>query len=176
MHKPTRHHLSDHGLGDAQTVHIDSCAFNDKELMVLELLRYFCLSYAMPITQGWLSAFKRAESMLGPIEGPMLAYSVSELIAAVRRERTNQFNFVDPRCRDCAMRIYPTELAVMKLVRGAHMDDQESILDAARQIVEGEKWPSTVEAGNALGSCLNCIKLAKRLNSQSSNVTSKYLH
>lgn len=176
MNRRIRHHLPDHELGDMPTVHIDTCAFDDKEMVVLVLLRYFCLSYATPMTQGWLSAFKHAEEILGPIEGPMLAHSVSELLNAVRRERTNQFNFVDPRCKECSVRIYPTELAVMKLVRGAHMDDKNSILEAARQIVESDQSPNTIAAGHALGSCLNCIKLSKRFSSYNAPMSSRSLH
>lgn len=174
--KHKKQHGKDHDLDRYGVAHVDACGFGPKEILTLELLRYFCLSYAEPLTQGWLSAFKLSETALGQINGPLLAFNVSELLSAVRRERTNQFNFVDPRCLACSVRIFPTELAVMKLVRCAHLDNTKNTLEAARQIVEGGQTTDTIEAGHALASCLECIKMTKQFSATHPVASSRHIH
>lgn len=157
------------------TVPIDQCKFNADELIILELIRFFCLSHASPDTQGWLSAFRRAEELFGSLEGPMLAHAASELVRAVQSERTSMFHFVDPRCENCSARIFPVEIAMMKLVRGAHKDDKIKVANAAKFLSEGSKTTETIKASYALGACLDCVQLTKRFAGVSGS-SSNHIH
>jgi len=147
------------GPDAGRSVHVDACGFDAKEMLVLELMRYFCLSYAEPMTQGWLSAFSRAQGVLGQADGPMLACHVSDLLSAVRRERKTQFNFIDPRCAQCAARVYPTELALILLLRSARQAYPEQMRAIARDVVGDEDADETLGAGHALAGCLIKISL-----------------
>lgn len=176
MLKRKKHHEQHHDMPEYGVVHVDTCGFDTKELLILELLRCFCLSYAEPLTQGWLSAFKRSEEVLGQVNGPMIAYNVSELLSAVRRERTNQFNFVDPRCKKCSARVFPTELALMSLVRAARMNDGDKMHSAARDVVESGLSSGTIRAGHALATCLNCVRIPGELTQHNMGMSGQRLH
>lgn len=168
--------FTNHVPAEMPTVPIVECKFNQDELVILELIRYFCLSYASPQSQGWLSAFTRAEELYGSLEGPMLAHSAGELVRAVQNERSSMFHFVDPRCKGCSARIFPVEIAMMKLVRGAHVDDKKRVKNAADFLAEGNKSINITKASYALGACWDCVQLTKRFASSTPGSSSKHIH
>lgn len=155
----TKSHGPQAAHDDGRSVHVDTCGFDAKEMLVLELMRYFCLSYAEPITQGWLSAFSRAQGVLGQEEGAVLACHVSDLLSAVRRERKTQFNFVDPRCEHCVVRVFPTELALILLLRSARAANGDTMQSIARELVGDAEISETMGNGRALAGCLHRVSL-----------------
>lgn len=167
---------SGHHAIETLTQPIASCGYDEQEMLILELLRYFCLSYAAPQSLGWSNAFKKSRETYGVQDGPALAYAVSEFLNAIRAERSNVFNFVDPRCSRCSTRIFPTEMHIMKLLQGVVGGDDDKLSAAARDITNTLEAPRTVQAGYELVSCLESIKLNNQLKSNNFGATSKRLH
>lgn len=136
---------------------LDECGFDDTELLVLDLLRHFCMAYADPESHAWLGALRQAERHLGS-KGPLLAHSVSEYLNALRSERMRPFNFVDPYCERCAQKIFPTEFSLMMALRGARLHDAELLHTCVLQVVERGQGHSTTLAAHALGASLTGLE------------------
>lgn len=141
------------------SVDIEDCGFDDSERLTLELIRYFCLHYAAPYTQGNTQALPRAQSLLGTEQGMILSEIISDLIETVRRARTSPFYFGDPRCQKCVLRVFPTELAAMSLIRAARQGEGEKMRQAAQDLVEDSDPTKTLLAGHRVGTHLDTIFL-----------------
>lgn len=149
--------LSGHIPARCATVPIEVCGFDEAERLALELIRYFCLYYAAPYTQGNTQAVLRAQSCLGSAQGIVMSEIISDLIEAVRRARTSPFYFGDPRCAKCSARVFPTELAAMSLIRAARQGKGEKMQLAASDLVEQGDPSKTLLAGHRVGSHLDTV-------------------
>ena len=124
------HQLSDSELDELGVMQVDQCRLSGTECLVLRLLRRFCLNHVHPETMSWRLALNDAIGSLGAESGPSLALAVSDFLDAIRSERVEPFNFVDPNCAQCARRIFPAEWAMMVILRGLR-EREHQLVEAA---------------------------------------------
>ncbi|MEM1046088.1 MAG: hypothetical protein AAGL24_08050 [Pseudomonadota bacterium] len=136
---------------------VEDCEFSPSECLVLEVMRYFCLAFAEPASFSWDHAITRAQSELGSADGALVACSVAGVLRAIRRERRSRFEFMNAHCATCALRIRNTELSVMRLIRGARLDDIDLMKAAAMVIVEGRSMAGLLAAAHNCGRDLNSL-------------------
>lgn len=153
--KPTQHPKSSCTGGSALLV--ADCEFSPSECLVLEVVRYFCLGFAEPASFSWDRAIMRAQSELGSADGALVACSVAAVLRAIRRERRSRFEFMNAHCAACSLRIRNTELSVMRLLRGARLDDIDLMKAAAMVIVEGRSMSGLLAAAHECGRDLNTL-------------------
>lgn len=128
------------------------------ELVVLELVRHFCQTYAEPFSQNWELALHRAAQELGPVDGGRLVISVVELLRAVRIERQTPFAFIDANCKKCADQILPVELHLIMATRFARQQDPKNLKVESVALVGGEgEAKQTYAMATKLGHAMNTI-------------------
>lgn len=139
---------------------IDRFTFDPIELLVLEILRTYCLHFADPNSTGKVAARACATRHLGSASGQQLAAGIADILTAVRAERVRHFNFGDPRCRQCRATIFPTELSLLQLVRAAGSAHPQDMHALAQDVVEGPNAEATLRAAFTLANILAAPILA----------------
>lgn len=136
---------------------ISDFQFDEVELIIIELLRRFCVGFANPESQSWFRAFQRAEIAFGAVNGPAIAFAISEYVMALRNERQSAFHFVDPDCADCAKRIYPTEANMLLLVRSTYLGDRSNARTHMQSLVEDGEGQQLIGCAHALAEQLRTL-------------------
>jgi hypothetical protein len=128
------------------------------ELVVLELVRHFCQTYAEPLSHNWELALQRAVQELGPLDGGRLVVSVVELLRAVRVERQTPFAFIDANCKKCADEVLPVELHLIMATRFARQQDPQNLKAESVALIGGEgDAQQTYAMAAKLGHAMNAI-------------------
>ncbi|MCZ4279631.1 hypothetical protein O4H49_02500 [Kiloniella laminariae] len=128
--------------------------FQPSELLVLDLLRGFCRSYADPDSLAWEQVFEQAEQQLGPYDGAWVVSAVGRLIRSIRKARKTPFEFIVSCCPDCRRMICATELNVLWLVQAVRQENMMSMETAAVLVLDNHNTPDLLESVTHLGSVL----------------------
>ncbi len=133
--------------------------FEPSELLVLELLRYFCQSYADPDSQAWEKAVTLAEKELGPYDGAWVVNATASFIRAIRYERKAAFEFIVSCCEICRQQVCVTELNALWLIQAARTDNSLAMETAGRLTLDqAGYWPgleTLLDKAKHLGGVLN---------------------
>ncbi|WP_020591628.1 hypothetical protein [Kiloniella laminariae] len=128
--------------------------FQPSELLVLDLIRDFCRSYADPGSLAWEQVFEQAEQQLGLYDGAWLVSAVGRLIRTIRKTRKSPFEFIVSCCPDCRRMICTTELNVLWLVQAARRENRMSMETAAVLVLDNHNTLDLLESVTHLGSVL----------------------
>ena len=148
-----RNHIDYSSAGIA----VDSCGFEESEIQMLELVRYFCMSFAEPNSYGWETAMDRAEQTFGEEAGARIACGIARLLRSVRDSRSSTFEFTNASCKACSKRIRPAELNVMRLIRGARTGDRAQLETAALILAEGNPAHTLLDTARSVARVLNDV-------------------
>ncbi|MEM6385377.1 MAG: hypothetical protein AAF718_03975 [Pseudomonadota bacterium] len=88
---------------------IENLPFDQTEIVVLEIVRWFILAFHVPERCAWMSAFQRSEVTFGKVEGALIAKSALDAVNAMRRVRRAGFNYCEPSSAECKVFITPDE-------------------------------------------------------------------
>ena len=119
------------------------------------------MTHAQPEGQSWRHAMQDSAFYLGPEAGLTLALAVSDYLDALRSERREPFNFVDPLCPRCATRVFPAEWAMMSILRGVRRGKRD-VVDATLATFLNTDAGATRRTANALAACLQDIELGAK--------------
>jgi hypothetical protein len=145
----------DDPCGCADRPLIADFALDALDLLLIDVVRFVCISFASGSCSGWEAAHDHAEAALGSLDGPVLVAGVVALLRAVRCERAGRFDYMSPTCPDCRLRISQSEIEVLRVLGAARRGDREAMQGAAA-LIAGRKGPPEriALAGRALGALL----------------------
>ncbi|WP_085905477.1 hypothetical protein [Kiloniella majae] len=133
--------------------------FQSSELLVLELLRFYCQSYADPASLAWEKAFALGEKELGPYDGAWVVNATAAFIRTIRNERKASFEFIVSCCEICRQQICVTELNSLWLIQAARTENTLVMETAGRLTLDRAGYWSgledLLEKSRRLGSILN---------------------
>lgn len=151
------HDMDDSELAELGIMSVAQCELTPLEILVLRLLRQFCLTHARPEGQTWRHAMTDASFHLGAEAGPVLALAASDFLDAVRSERMEPFNFVDPDCPHCSGRIFPAEWSMLAILRGVRHPDP-LLVDAMLTTLLHMDWGATRRAARRLAGAMQALE------------------
>ncbi|WP_120497214.1 hypothetical protein [Kiloniella sp. EL199] len=144
--------------------------FQPSELLILELLRYYCQSYANPDSLAWEKAFVWGEKELGPYDGAWVVNATAAFIRTIRNERKTSFEFIVPCCEICRQEICVTELNALWLVQAARAENVLAMETAGRLTLDRAGYWSgledLLEKSRHLGTVLNEVFPEERISRQ----------
>lgn len=73
------------------------------ELHLLQVARWFFVSFAQPPSHAWLRGFGEADAVFGSCDGPRFAYETLGMVQALRHSRLSVFHYSNPSCESCAL-------------------------------------------------------------------------
>lgn len=110
---------------------ISDLRFEDDELVILTVMRYFFVSFSQPSTEAWTEAIRFSISYFGFSTGSQVAANVLCILQAMRQSRQSCFHFQSPSCKCCKKLITPNERSLMnafKSVRQGSIETAEAHL------------------------------------------------
>ncbi|MEH6631154.1 MAG: hypothetical protein V7776_10015 [Halopseudomonas aestusnigri] len=146
-------------------------SFLPSELLVLEMLRFYCQSYADPSSHAWEKVFKLGEDELGPYDGAWIVSAVSGLIRSIRNGRRTSFEFIVSCCPSCRQQICTTELNVLWLVQAARTENTVAMQTAAVLTLDGHDTKGLVLSAQHLGSVLREVFPEERYDRYKPSIT-----
>lgn len=75
--------------------------FDPFERHILTLARLFMMTFHRPEMQTWAHAFEHAETLFGPVAGPVLNKAILSVVEQTRATRGSGFAYCDPYCPNC---------------------------------------------------------------------------
>jgi len=142
--------------------------FQPSELLVLELLRYYCQSYATPESFAWEKAFALGEKELGPYDGAWVVNATAAFIRTIRNERKASFEFIVSCCEICRQQICVTELNALWLIQAARAENILAMETAGRLTLDrAGYWPGLEDLlgkSKHLGAVLNEVFPEERIS------------
>lgn len=145
----TCHDIADPELQDTDVMSVAQCGLSRIEILTLRVMRYFCLTHANPKGQSWRQAMQESIFHLGADWGPKLALATSDCLDALRSERVEPFNFIDPDCPQCTDRIFAVEWGVIATLRGLRTHEH-LLVDATLASILHMDWGATRSAARKL--------------------------
>ena len=91
---------------------LDAC-----ELGCLVVLRKFCQSFTPQGRDAWMNAFRLAEHVWGPSDGPVIACRLMHVLQAMRASRMSMFSFSSPDCASCCQILTEHERRLITAIR-----------------------------------------------------------
>lgn len=100
-----RHEDCNGHSGSNGDVNIAKLAFDETDLLLLRIVRVFCIAYCEPQRPYWESAFELAKADFGDRDGPLIANGILTVLKEMRSSRSSTFRFNNPRCKLCSKKI-----------------------------------------------------------------------
>ncbi|MEM7747178.1 MAG: hypothetical protein AAF346_02920 [Pseudomonadota bacterium] len=122
---------------------IASCGFDETELALLDGIRHICCGYSVEDYDGGRAAWERLCQTWSPADSAKTLTAIQEFLSALRKSRSNPFEFIGPFCPHCSRRICKSELEMMLLLREARSEVPARTLMAAQYLV-GKGDPKAV--------------------------------
>lgn len=108
-----------------------------RERAVLDILRHYCVSFAAPAREGWVTAIRAALDAFGEARGPHVAVAALAALQVLRRTRASGFRFNTPDCPDCAGFVTGHERLLIAALRAAAAGRDEAARAHADLLCEG---------------------------------------
>ncbi|MEM8794609.1 MAG: hypothetical protein AAGE61_03495 [Pseudomonadota bacterium] len=129
---------------------VDDLGLDDVDKNVLTAMRFFCTSYTHPPSQAWEVAFDETVRAFGHASGPVIAYSIINLLRTLKHARTTVFKFTNPTCPCCREEITDMEMRAIKTIQALRHGDPMAAQTQAMMLCEGVAGQSLIEACTAL--------------------------
>ncbi|MEP4034699.1 hypothetical protein [Roseibium polysiphoniae] len=104
---------------------------------LLEILRYYCFSYARPKSQAWEEALLAAEAAFGPELGGVVASGMMRSFKAMRLARKSCFEFANPFCACCRRQLRVDERRMIGIISAVRNGNKRSVQSEALILCEG---------------------------------------
>lgn len=95
---------------------ISQLGFGETDLLLLRIVRVFCIAYCEPQQPYWESAFELARTDFGDRDGPLIANGILRILREMRSSRTSTFRFNNPRCKICSKKITICERLLVETI------------------------------------------------------------
>ncbi|WP_153768562.1 hypothetical protein [Labrenzia sp. CE80] len=129
---------------------------------LLEILRYYCFSYARPKSQAWEEALLAAEVAFGPELGGVVASGMMRSFKAMRRARKSCFEFANPFCACCRGHLRVDERRMIVIISAVRNGNKRSVQSEALILCEGFDPQPMLHEIERLAQHLPGAKLARR--------------
>ncbi|MEM8871610.1 MAG: hypothetical protein AAF848_02100 [Pseudomonadota bacterium] len=86
------------------------------EVAVLDIMRFYFLSFADPASQGWLRAMHTATTHFKAEAAPIIAFQILAMVQAMRCSRASVFIFSSPVCPECSAMLSDEERHMMAAI------------------------------------------------------------
>lgn len=132
------------------TVGLEECAYRDEDVALLEVMRYFFVSFTDPERQAWETAFQCSEIYFGPQRGGEVALALLRMIQTMRVSRRTTFRFSNPYCSSCRLRVTDCERHMLGAFRDLSAKNTASARAKALMLCEGFPAGEFLNAAAAL--------------------------
>ena len=112
--------------------------FDEFELQVLEIARYFFVTWSSPHSQSWMDAFMLAEQMFPAPFGATIAHAVAIMLNEMRSARPHLFNYHNPRCAGCSRKITDEERYLIAALQAVRRGQRSQAETQALMLCEGQ--------------------------------------
>jgi len=115
---PAPHHSSHGPSRPAKPgeVHLDSLRPDPFACVTLSMMRWHFQTFAVPDSQGWLTALRIATTHFGPRAAGAVCYDLVAFVQVLRATRQSMFRFNPEGCACCRVWLTPEERLLMDLV------------------------------------------------------------
>ncbi|MFP4275061.1 MAG: hypothetical protein ACLFRU_08550 [Paracoccaceae bacterium] len=120
--------------------------YGARERAVLAVARHYCVSFAAPERQGWISAIAAALEGFGDDQGPHVAVATLAVLQTLRQARRAGFRFNAPDCPACAAFVTGHERLLMSALRALARDEPEAARAHAMLLCEGRAEQRVTDA------------------------------
>lgn len=135
--QPHYNHHADNACCTDNTQLAEDQGFDAFELHVLEIARYFFVTWSDPHSQSWMEAFLRAEQMFPPPFGATIANAVVVMLNAMRVARPHLFNYHNPRCVGCSRQITDEERYLISALHAVRRGQRSTAETQTLMLCEG---------------------------------------
>ncbi len=137
-----------------QDVLISDLHYEDDELVVLTVMRYFFVSFTKPQTEAWIDAIQFSIAYFGFSTGSQVAANVLCILQTMRLSRQSCFHFQSPSCLCCKKFITPNERCLMNAFKFLRQGASETVNAYLMIVTEGNDHRCVLEELNKLRSIL----------------------
>lgn len=173
---PADEPVAEDPCGTAHQPLIVGFGFDAAEILLIDVIRFVCVSYATGSCAGWDAAHDHAEAALGGLDGPALVAGAVAFLRAVRTERADGFEYMSPTCPRCSQHICQSEIEIMQVVCAARRGDRDAMLGAAAQLARHGKPERIILAGRVLGGLLERCTALQGMTSLTTHAAAGRLH
>lgn len=146
-----------------QDVLISDLHYEDDELVVLTVMRYFFVSFTKPETEAWAEAIRFSIAYFGFSTGSQVASSVLCILQSMRQSRQSCFHFQSPSCLCCKKFITPNERCLMNAFKFLRQGASETVNAYLMILTEGNDHRCVVEELNKLRSILPIVGVRQKV-------------
>ncbi len=128
-----------------------------EEILVLQMLRLFCVTYANPGSHAWEEAYAMSVRELGSKDGPRVSHEVMNWVRTLRCTRKTSFDFIDPTCPCCRKMLAHHESHFMRLLKAERANDGLTRQMSAVVLCEGQNPSLFLQSMSSLGNQLDIL-------------------
>lgn len=132
-----------------------------EEILVLQVLRFFCMTYSNPGSHAWEEAYAMSVRELGSKDGPRVSHEIMNCIRALRCTRKTGFDFIDPTCPCCRMMLAHHESHFMRLLKAERANDGLARQMSAVILCEGENPSLFLQSISSLANQLDSLTVRR---------------
>ncbi|MEM7547775.1 MAG: hypothetical protein AAF367_19790 [Pseudomonadota bacterium] len=118
--------------------YVATCGFDSFETDVLDVARFFFLTFSAPPGHSWIDAFALGEERFGRMMGATMTHSVLHAVQTIRRNRRNPLTFINPCCAVCAKRITQEERYFITTLHSLRRNQRSEAQMFAMMVCEGQ--------------------------------------
>ncbi|MEM9635127.1 MAG: hypothetical protein AAGA50_27635 [Pseudomonadota bacterium] len=127
---------------------------DDNDQVVLEIARYFFMSWAARQSRGWEEALAKSNAAFGPIRGQSIAFALLDALIQMRDARKNLFVFNNPRCEKYRTHITHCERHLLSALQQTKRGRQSAACVDAMILCEGNEMTAFIERLRDLSAAL----------------------
>ncbi|MEM7422619.1 MAG: hypothetical protein AAF334_02795 [Pseudomonadota bacterium] len=124
------------------------------EITILEICRYFFVSFTSPCSHAWMKAFVKAESMFPPDSAAEVAWRTAAFLQGMRTSRRSIFQFNSPNCPGCARILSEHERQLLGVLVATRCNRESEAMTHAMVICEGNSTDSLLAATRDLSDAM----------------------
>lgn len=125
---------------------VEDVGLDKTERNILQSIRLIATSYASPESQAWEWALDHLYEAFDQVDGPIIAYALTNVMRAMRRSRKSTFRFNNPFCPCCVHEVTAMEKHLMKAVQGARMGHAIVVHTETMMLCEGHSTEALILA------------------------------
>ena len=152
----TCHNTNEHVL-------ISHLFYEEDELVILTVMRYFFVSFSRPQTEAWADAIRFSIAYFGFSTGSQVATNIMHVLQSMRQSRQSCFHFQSPSCECCKKLITPNERCLMNAVKSVRQGSIETAKAHLLILTEGNDHGCVLSELNNLLATLTSERVAQKI-------------
>lgn len=132
------------------------------EVSLLTIMRYFFQSFAQPHSQGWLQAFRAADTTFPQDRAAGLAMACLTVVQNMRASRRDVFRFSNPDCPGCRAVLCTDERHLVGSVTALRHGNRALAQTHALLLCEGNDTAPMLRAAQQLANLLDDVACVDR--------------